>query len=221
MPFSYLTVRRLGWLTILILAVAGCGSGGSAASLPVTPDLEENGNGAAPDLPPPEFVAVNDGGQELAGRMGGGTFTGEATGSLESGGLTLTLSADGVLSTLGGTLLGAFFGYPAGTEVIFDYQSETVTGTYVGSDLISQPLEDFLTQAGQSIRLTKIVVVLVGDSFSARTEYQSSIPGQPGGTQVLAFEATLRFPDNDALQGAIGLPNRTDNQDPLFTLQRQ
>ena len=94
-----------------------------------------------------------------------------------------------------------------------------VTGTYVASGVGTQPLEDFLSQAGQSIRLTKIVVVLVGDSFSARTEYQSSIPGQPGGTQVIEFEATLRSPDDDALQGAIGLPNRTDNQDPLFTLQ--
>jgi hypothetical protein len=208
-------------LAILILAVAGCGSGGGAAGLPVTPDPEENGNGAAPDVPPPEFVAVNDGSQELAERMGGSTFTGQATGSLESGVLTLTFSADGVLTTLGGTLLGAFFGFPAGSEVFFDYQSETVTGTYVGSDLSSQPLEDFLAGAGQSIRLTKIVVVLVGYSFSARTEYQSSVPGQPGGTQVIEFEATPRFPDDDALQGAIGLPNRTDNQDPMFTLQRQ
>lgn len=219
--YSFPAVRRLGWLPILILCVAGCGSGGSAAGVAVTSGVEENANTAAPDVAPPEFVAVNDGGPELALRLGGGTFTGEVTGALESGSLTVTLSADGVLTTLGGTLLGAFFGYPAGSEVIFDYQSETVTGSYVGSDLNSQSLEDFFAESGQSIRLTKIVVVLVGDSFSARTEYQSSIPGLPGGTQVIAFEATLRFPDDDALQGVIGLPNRTDNQDPLFTLLRQ
>lgn len=213
--------RLISLVVIVIPAVAGCGSDGGAAGVVGTPDAQDNGNGAAPDAPPPEFVAVNDGGGKLAERMGGATFSGQADGPFESGTLTLSMSSGGVLTTLGGTLLGDFFGFPSGSEVIFDYQAETVTGTYVGPGGTIQSLEDFLDQAGQSIHLTTIVVILVGDSFSARTEYQTNVTGQLSGPQAIEFEATLRAPDDYALQGAVGLPVHTDDQDPLFNLQRQ
>ena len=213
-----LVPRSIGFLAMAAILVAGCGSGGGEVGVP---EAQDNENGAVPDEPAPEFAAFNTGGGTLAEDMGGATFSGQADGPLESGTLTLTMSAEGVLTTFGGTLLGDFFGFPSGSEVVFDYQAETVTGTYVGPGGAAQPLEDFLDQAGQSIHLTKIVVILVGDSFSAHTGYQTNVPGQLGGPQAIEFDATLRAPDDDALQGAIGLPGHTDDQDPLFTLQRQ
>lgn len=211
--------RSIGLSAVAAIVVAGCGSRGGEVG---APEVQDNGNGAAPDEPMPEFAAFNDGGGTLAEDMGGATFSGQADGPFESGTLTLTMSTDGVLTTFGGTLLGDFFGFPSGSEVVFDYQAETVTGTYVGPGGASEPLEDYLDQAGQFIHLTKVVVILVGDSFSAHTGYQTNLlPGQLTGPQAIEFDATLRAPDDDALQGAIGLPGHTDDQDPLFTLQRQ
>ncbi|HUU85980.1 MAG TPA: hypothetical protein VM243_20990 [Phycisphaerae bacterium] len=221
MRSSNRTLREIGMLAALSLVVGGCASGGGATGDVVPPGAEDNANTAGPQVTPPEFVAVNEGGGALAEDMGGATFRGQATGPLESGELILTLSADGVVTRFGGTLLGAFFGFPTGTEVIFDYETESVTGTYVGSGGVFEPLEDFLEDSEQYMHLTEVVVILVGDSFSVRTEYQTNVPSQFGGTQAIQFGATLIAPDDDELQGALGLPGHTYDQDPLFTLVRE
>lgn len=218
MPSLTWTARRIRSAVVLLLLAAGCGSGGGArAAAEGAPSNSgddstgQNGNGAEP-----AFIALNNGGGDLAVRMGGATFTGEAVGPLNAGTLTLTFDADGALTTLGGTVLGSFFGFPAGSEVVFDYQNQAVIGTCAGSG----SLEEVLAESGQSLELRQIVVSLTGDSFSARTVYLAELAGQLPGEQAITVAATLRFETNDALQGTLELPGYRDEQEPVFTLQR-
>lgn len=218
MPLLTRAAGQIKPAVVLLLLAAGCGSGGSsspaargAPSNSGDDSIGENGSGAEP-----AFISLNDGGGDLAVRMGAATFTGEAVGPLNAGTLTLTFDADGVLTTLGGTVLGSFFGLPTGSEVVFDYENQAVIGTYAGSG----SLEDFLAESGQGLELRQIVVSLTGDSFSARTVYLAELAGQLPGEQAITVAATLRFETNDALQGTLELPGYRDGQEPVFTLQR-
>jgi hypothetical protein len=207
-------------VAVVVFTAGGCGTTNPGAAN--AGNNPANTNGLTDDgLGPAEFVAVNEGGGDLAERMGGATYTGQATGPRASGTLTLDFSDDGVLLTLGGTVLGAFFGLGADTEVVFDYQTQAVTGTYRANDGSSRPLEDFLADAEQSIELHSVVVILVGDSLSVVTDYATNLSGQAQGQWTMILEGTLRFRTNEDLIGGLNLPGYLDSEVPEFTLLRQ
>jgi len=204
----------------LLTALAGCGAGtgptggGGGGN---DPGLED---GNTDEQSEPAFVSRNEGGGDLAARLGGATFSGEAAGPLESGTLRLQFDDQGVLLSIGGTLLADFFGLPGGSEVVFDYPAEAITGTYASPDGASILLQDYLQGTGQALDLRSVVVTLTGDSLFARTEYDATLAAHPIGPGFVTIEATLRFGTNDRLQGAVRLPNHLDNQLPTFTLDR-
>ena len=217
--------RRIGFTVVLlsVLAAGGCasaGSGGAGLGSPPGADGVDNENVAESDddteLP---FIARNDGGGDLAARMGGATFTGQAVGPLASGTLTLIFDADGVLTSLGGTLLGSFFRFPEQTEVVFDYLGESVTGTYVEAGAEPRTLEAALAESGHRLEWRQIAVNLTGDTFTARTVYLAELPGQPG-DGAITVAATLRFATNDVLEGTVEFPGYRDEQEPVVTLER-
>ncbi|MHC4609501.1 MAG: hypothetical protein ACYS7M_04050 [Planctomycetota bacterium] len=212
--------RQIRPIAAVLLAAAGCGTmtGGTGGGSAANPDEENGGqNGADPE---PVYIARNEGGGDLALRMGGATFTGQATGPLASGTLTLTFDVDGILRSLGGTVLASFFGFPEGSEVVFDYLSRTVTGTHVAPDSAPRTLAEFLAESGQALQLRQIVVTLTGDTFTARTVYEAELAGRLTGEQAITVAATLRFDSNDALTGTLQLPGYRDDQEPLFNLDR-
>ncbi|MCP4245686.1 MAG: hypothetical protein GY778_01425 [bacterium] len=208
-------------LWILSMAGASCGApGGTTAGGGGGADqIDDAGTDGGEDLVP-EFIARNDGGGDLATRMGGATFSGDAVGPLESGSLTLIFDAEGVLLSVAGTLLADFFGFPAGSEVTFDYQTESVTGTYVDPETGPVELQTYLATNELSLEMRQIIVTLTGDTFSARTVYVARLPGQAPGEQAATVEATLRFGSNDVLQGALDLPAHLDRDLPVFILER-
>ena len=191
-------------LSALLLMLWGCGCSGGAglaqggAQWDDQPDLDNTGE-AADGAGEPAYVALNEGGGDLAARVGGATYSGEATGRQDSGTLSLDFSSEGVLTSLRGTVLGSFFGFPAGTEMIFEYQTPAVTGTYVDPGGSSRPLESFLAESGQTIELRGIVVNLTGDSLLVLTSYVADLSGHPQGERTIALEATLRFQTNEDL----------------------
>ena len=209
------------FLSIWSAAVVGCGaaSGSAAAGGAGADQADDAGTDGIVDEVP-EFISFNDGGGDLAARMGGATFTGQAIGPLEGGSLTLTFDAEGVLLSLGGTVLAEFFGFPDGSEVTFDYQAEAVTGTYLAPGADSVDLQTYLADNDLSLALRQIIVTLTGDTFSARTVYVARLPGQAPGEQAATVEATLRFGSNDVLQGALSLPFHLDRDLPAFALER-
>ena len=220
-------MRSVGWASMAcLLAVWGCGgtagaaftSGGSQSGDQA--DFE-SGDESADGTLQPEYVAFNDGGGDLASRLGGSTYSGEAAGPLASGTLTLTFASDGVLTSLGGTVLGSYFGFPIGTEVVFDYQTASVTGTYEASGVAPRSLESYLTDTGQSIDLWSVVVSMVGDSLLVLTDYSAVLTGHPAGERTISLEGTLRFQTNEDLQGGLILPDYADTQVPTFMLLRQ
>ncbi|HUU82535.1 MAG TPA: hypothetical protein VM243_03425 [Phycisphaerae bacterium] len=175
----------------------------------------EEGCGGGPD----GLVSVNGGGGALADRLGGATFTGDATGELVAGTLSLAFDADGVLIHLGGTAIGGLLGLPEQSEVFFDYGRQSVTGTYA-TEGGTRTLEEFLAESEQSIELCRVVVLLVGDSLSVRTGYLAELASHPTGEQTVELEATLRFQTDDELRGALGTSWYSDSQALLFLLQR-
>ncbi|MFQ5491309.1 MAG: hypothetical protein ACE5GE_11350 [Phycisphaerae bacterium] len=221
--------RRLGTPLIaagLLVALAGCGSSGAVAASgggggPVidnTPELPDEGQDAGPD----ELASINDGGGDLADRLGGATYTGQANGSAAAGGsLTLTFDDQGVLITLGGTVLGDFLGLGDQSDVIFDYQAGLVTGTVRGPATADQPLQEFLTDTQQTIELRNVAVLLTLDSLLITTTYNADLNGQPLGDREIRIEGTVRFATNEDIQGALILPGISDAQVPTFTLLRQ
>ena len=215
---AFVVVWSVAWL--------GCASGGSggggAEDVTDLSTTDEGGQAEAAEeeeQAAPELISRNEGGGDLATRMGGATFAGEAAGPLANGILSMTLSADGVVTELGGTVLGSFFGLPLESEVFFNLDDLTVSGTYVAGSS-TRPLEDYLTEAGKTIELRQIVVNLVGDSFSARMVYRSDLTGQSAGDQTIDLQATLKFQTNDQLLGTILLPGYFEDQNPAFTLER-
>ncbi len=207
----------------LLCALGACGSGATALAPGGTqvddqPDLDpaDAGTGGAPE----EFVALNGGGGDLADRLGGATYTGQATGPFTSGSLTLTFSPDGVLTSLGGTVVASFFGFPSGSEVIFDYQTPAVTGTYHVEGAPDRSLASFLADTAQSVELRSVTVILVGDSLSVLTDYAANLAGHPAGRRTIALEGTVRFETNEDIQGALVFPDYTDTEVPGFTLDR-
>ncbi len=225
---TVMTLRRV--LLTLFAALAlpvsgGCASGGaSATGGDTTPDADTNGPGgedAGDGAAAPELVSQNNGGGDLAARFGGAVFSGEAAGEVFSGDLQVSFTADGVLDTLGGTLLGSFFGLPLGSEVFFDYQNETVFGTYMAG---TEPrsLESFLAETAQRVELRQIVVVLIGDSFSASTTYRSNLPGQTGTDQRLDLQGTPLVQTEDrVLDGVLLLAEEPDHPVAEFALERE
>lgn len=197
---------------------AGLTQGGAGADGgPEFDNTEEAADGAGE----PAYVALNEGGGDLAARLGGATYSGEAVGPQDSGTLSLEFSSEGVLTSLRGTVLGRFFGFPAGTEVIFEYQSPAVTGTYVEPGGSSRSLESVLAESGQSIALRSVVVNLTGDSLLVLTDYAADLPGHLQGERTIALEATLRFQTNEDLTGGLIFPDYLEAEAPTFTLLRQ
>jgi len=212
--------RSRWWSAALLTAVAGCAAGAGATGGGGGGDDPGLEDGNTVDQPEPTFIARNEGGGDLAVRLGGATFSGDAAGPLESGTLRLQFDDQGVLLSIRGTLLADFFGLPGGSEIIFDYAAQVVTGAYLSPDGASIPIQDYLQGTGQALDLRSIVVTLTGDSLFARTEYDATLAAQPIGPGFVTIEATLRFGTNDRLQGAVRLPNHLDNQLPTFTLDR-
>jgi hypothetical protein len=211
-------------LAVVVFTAGGCGTAGPGDTAANATDNPANTNGLTDDgldAGPAEFVNINQGGGDLAERTGGATYTGQAAGPRASGTLTLDFSDEGVLLAMGGTVLGAFFGLGADTEVVFDFQTQAVTGTYRGVDGSSRPLEDFLADAQQFIELRSVVVILVGDSLSVVTDYATNLSGQAQGQWTINLEGTLRFRTNEDLIGGLNLPGYLDAEVPKFTLLRQ
>lgn len=208
-------------LSIWSVAGAGCGAGtGTVAAGGGGADQPDDANTNGGEDSEPAFVDRNSGGGDLAARMGGATFTGQAVGPLEGGSLSLTFDAEGVLLSLGGTVLADFFGFPDGSEVTFDYTTEAVTGIYLAPGADPVDLQTYLADNDLSLALRQIIVTLTGDTFSARTVYVARLPGQAPGEQAVTVEATLRFGSNDVLQGALNLPFHLDRDLPAFALER-
>ncbi len=213
-------------LSALLLILWGCGCSGGAglaqggAQWDDQPDLD-NTDEPADGAGEPAYVALNEGGGDLAARLGGATYSGEAVGPQDSGTLSLDFSSQGVLTSLRGTILGSFFGFPAGAEVIFEYQTPAVTGTYVEPEGSSRPLESVLAESGQSIELRSVVVNLTGDSLLVLTDYAADLPGHLQGERTIILEATLRFQTNEDLTGGLIFPDYLEAEAPTFTLLRQ
>lgn len=169
-----------------------------------------------PNAGPAELVSINDGGGDLADRLGGATYTGQAQGPSASGSLSLIFDQQGVLLSLGGTVLGDFLGLGDQSEIIFDYQTDSVTGTVAG-----QPLQNFLTATEQSIQIRNVLVVLALDSLLITTTYNAVVDAHPQGDREIQLQGTVRFATNQDIRGALLLPGITDPRVPLFTLDRQ
>ena len=213
-------------LLALLLMLWGCGSSGGAGLAqgggrvddgPELDNADENANGAGE----PDYAPINEGGGDLAARVGGATYSGEAMGPRDNGTLSLNFSSQGVLTSLRGTVLASFFGFPVGSELILDYQTPAVTGTYVDPGGSSRPLESFLAESGQTIVLRGIVVNLTGDSLLVLTSYVADLSGHPQGERTIALEATLRFQTNEDLTGGLVFPDYPSAEVPTFTLLRQ
>lgn len=222
MAGSKLAVRGTGpvWMA-LVSAVVGCGVTGARGPTGAT-----NDGTADPNDPPvvgsePGFISRNDGGGNLAERVGGASYTGLAAGPLADGSLTLSFDADGVLTSMGGAVLGEFFGFPLGTDVFFDFATPSVTGTYRVEGLPDRGLAEFLASTEQSIDPLSVVVSLVGDSLLIAVNYSADLDTPTTGQGSVRLEGTLRFITNEDLQGALIFPGYQDSQAPTFTLVRE
>jgi len=211
-------------LAALLAWSGGCGasSAGPAASLPADPAAQEPDTEQTPEDGEggETLVSRNEGGEELAARVGGTTWTGNAEGSAVGGSLSVTFAADGTLTSMGGAVLGEYFDLPPGSELFFDYGNDTVNGTYGNTPEVGT-LENTLAASGQSVEILQVVVTLAGNSLAIRTVYRSNLPGPSAGDQIIDVEATLRPQANDTLQGALLLPGHLDEDVPVFTLEPQ
>jgi hypothetical protein len=220
-------LRAIGWVVVpVMMALWGCGSTGGAAVMQGGAQGQDQGDVDPADettngMEPAEYVAFNDGGGDMADRLGGSTYAGQVEGPVDSGSLRLTFSPEGVLLSMGGTVLGGFFGLPTGADVIFDYEARAVTGTYQDTGGGTRSLEDFLAETGQSIDLRGVVANLTGDSLLILTTYSAVVSGHSSGERTISLEATLRFQTNEDLQGGLKFPDYTESQVPTFTLRRQ
>ncbi len=208
-------------LSSICLGCAASSAGQASQGGSGVADQDQEDSVADTDEQEVEFISVNEGGGDLAERLAGSTYSGQAEGPLADGTLELTFDQSGVLLTLGGTVLGEFFGFPEGTDVVFDYQTATVGGTYRAAGVVEQPLDEFLLDSDQSITLRAVVVSLIGDSFFVLTTYSSQLIGQPQDARDIRLEGTLRFETNADLQGGLVFPAYTSFQVPIFSLDRQ
>lgn len=223
MPRTFTPIAfRLCWLCLPILALGGCsaatgggGGGGSADDDVENGEMPDDGSG------PVTLESLNEGGGDLAERLGSTSFSGMAEGPTLAGSISMSFDADGVLTTLGGTIVGRYFGLPADTDIQFDYLTETVEGTVRQEGQADQALEDFLEARSQSITFRRVVVVFAANSLFIETTYRANTTGQSASDTDIKIEATLLMDaeGNRRLQGALDLPNLTDPQDPEFTLE--
>ncbi len=214
-------IRLLSMLLCVGITLNGCtsSSGGGGVGGSDSADEDDSLNDEQPADGGQQLESLNAGGGELAAQLGSASFAGQASGPTASGSLALSFDSDGVLLILGGGVLGSFFGWPEGTEVVFDYQNEIVTGTFRSEGSSDQPLEDVLAESGQFLTLERVVVTFAGNSLLVNTFYSVGTGGSIGTAQNVQFQATLQSVAGDRrLQGALELPGLTDDQAPIFTL---